>query len=561
VDRFPAIDIPFVSVISVFPGASPSDVEDLVIKPIEDAVAGIPGVDFVQSVSNESFGFVVIAFLEGVDGNRAAIDVERQVATIKGSLPDDATDPAVLKADFNAIPIMNIILSGPQSQDELFKLAEDVVKPRLQSARGVASVSVAGGRDRVIAVKLDAKKLAAYSLPVSAINQTFALNNLTFPIGSLEEGRLKSSLRSVGSFQSLAEIEDMVVAGGPSPFGGMGGRPPLPGSDTGGLIFLKDVATVEDTFKDTTVYQRFNGQDTVALSIIKTSDANVIEVADTINKRIEALNQNLPGGAKITVVGDDSKFVRNSVGAVEEDLILAVLVTGLVMLLFLHTVRSTFIVLMAIPTSLFATFLVMWALGYSLNVLTLLALTLIIGILVDDSIVVLENIERHLKMKKKPDRAAIDGRREIGLAAIAITLTDVVVYVPVAFTSGIVGQFFRSYGITITVATLFSLFVSFTLTPLLAAYWMKDESADEADEPRRGLAGLLGKLLAPIDWLWNRFVHLWERGFVGLSNIYARTLRLSLKNVFTQLMVVVIAVAALAGSLALAPAIGFEFMP
>ena len=560
VDRFPPVDFPFISVLTIFPGASPEDVEDLIVAPIEDVVAGIPGIDFIQSVSQEGVGIVVVAFQEGVDGNQAAVEVERQVATVRGSLPAEATDPSVIKADFNALPIMNLILSGPQSQDELAEIAEEVVKPRLQSVKGVASVSVFGGRDRIIAVRLDPAKLAAFSLPISSISQAFSLNNLTFPIGSLEEGSQKTSLRSVGNFQSLAEIEDMVVAGGPSPFGGGGGgQGALPGSDNGGLVFLRDVASVEDSLKDTSVRQRYNGQDTVAINIVKTTEANAIDVANEIIKRVEGLNESLPGEASLTVVNDDSQFTRNSVRAVEEDLILAILITGLVILLFLHTFRSTLIVILAIPTSLLATFLVMWALGYSLNVLTLLALTLTIGILVDDSIVVLENIERHLRMGKKPDQAAIDGRAEIGLAAIAITLTDVVVYVPVAFTSGIIGQFFRSYGITIAVATLFSLFVSFTLAPLLAAYLLT-EKEDQAP-PRKGLAGLVAWLFKPIDWLWKKVVLLWEIGFVKLANVYAGAIRLSLKNVWTQLAVVVIAVASLVGALALTPIIGGEFAP
>ena len=558
VDRFPPVDFPIVSVVVVYPGASPQDVEDQVIKPIEDAVAGIPGVDHIQSVSNESVGYVVVQFLEEVDGNQAAIDVERQVATIKGSLPDDAKEPSVLKADFNAIPIMNIILSGSQSQDELFKLAEDTVKPSLQAINGVASVSVAGGRDRIIAVKLDAQKLTAYELPISSVNQTFAINNLTFPIGTLEEGRLKSSIRSEGSFQSLAEINNMVLSGGYNPRAS-GGRPAPAGSDTGGLVYVRDVATVEDTFEDTSVLQRYNGQDTVVISVVKTSDANVIEVADSVRQKVAALNQALPGDTQAVIVSDDSDFIKNSVRSVEEDLMLAILITGLVMLVFLHTLRSTFIVILAIPSSLMATFLVMWALGYSLNVLTLLALTLIIGVLVDDSIVVLENIERHLRMKKSPRRAAIEGRSEIGWAAIAITLVDVVVYVPVAFTSGIVGQFFRSYGITIATATLFSLFMSFTLTPMLAAYWMKDERLP--DVPRTGIAGLLGKLFRPIGWLWGKFTVGWDKGFDFLSNLYARTIRLSLRNGWTQLMVLVIAFALLGAAMTLAPKINFEMMP
>lgn len=560
VDRFPPVDFPFVSVVMVYPGASPQDVEEQVVKPIEDAVAGIPGIDFIQSISNESVGFVVIAFLEGVDGNQAAIDVERQVATIKGTLPDDALEPSIVKADFNAIPIMNIILSGSQSQDELFKIADNQIKPSLQSIKGVASVSVAGGRDRIIAVKLDANKLTAFNLPISSLNQTFALNNLTFPIGTLAEGRVKTNIRAEGSFQSLAGIENMVIAGGPSPFGGGGGRPAPKGSDTGGLVYVRDVATVEDTFADTSILQRYNGQDTVVISVVKASDANVIEVADTIRERLDGLNASLPGGAKAVIVSDDSNFIKNSVKSVEEDLILAILVTGLVMLMFLHTIRSTFIVLLAIPTSLLSTFLVMWILGYTLNVLTLLALTLTIGILVDDSIVVLENIERHLRMKKSPKQAAIEGRAEIGGAAIAITLVDVVVYVPVAFTSGIIGQFFRSYGITIVVATLFSLFMSFTLTPMLAAYWLKDER-EGAEKVSAGLGKLFGTLFKPVVWLWDKFTAGWDKGFNFLANLYARVIKLTLTNGWTQFITLVIAFALLGAAFLLAPIIGFEFAP
>lgn len=547
VERYPKVDFPFISVVVVFPGASPDDVETLVVKPVEDAVAGIPGIDYVQSVSNEGFGYVVAAFQEGIDGDQAAIDVERKVSAIKGTLPSDATEPSIIKADINAIPIMNLILSGPQNQDELFKLAEDEVKPLLQSVKGVASVSVSGGRNEIISVQVDGKKLGAYKLPITSLSQAFAMNNMAFPVGNLEEGRQKSTLRSVGSFQSLAEIERMVVSGAPGSTGGGGGSSSRPGADAGGLVYLKDLAMVKSSFDDTVGYQRYNGLDTVSISIVPTSGANVIEVADAILGRVENLNRTLPGNTQLTVISDDSKFIKSSVAAVQEDLILAILITGLVMLVFLHTLRSTFIVIMAIPTSLLSTFLVMWALGYSINVLTLLAMTLIIGILVDDSIVVLENIERHLKMRKMPKQAALDGRQEIGWAAIAITLVDVVVYIPVAFTSGIVGQFFRAYGITIVAATLFSLLISFTLTPLLAAYLMKEET--DRLETRGGVGKILNVILFPVLWVWNNFTRLWEAGFDALSNFYGKVIGLSLSNFFTQGLVIVIALAVFAGAI------------
>jgi HAE1 family hydrophobic/amphiphilic exporter-1 len=559
IDRYPAVDFPFVSIVTVFPGAGPEDVEDLVVKPIEDAVAGIPGIDQLLSTSSEGVGFVIVAFKEGVDGDQAAIEVERQVATVRGGLPAEAFDPSIIKADINAIPIMEIILSGPQGQDALFEVARDDIQPRLQTIQGVGAVSISGGREREIHVEADPAKLAAFGIPLETVQQALTLNNLTFPVGSIEEGRQKTSIRSVGEFTSLGQIEDVVVAGGPSPFGG-GGRS-MPGQDTGGLVFLRDVATVSEGFEEKSQVLRYNGVDAVNISVIKTSDANTIELADSVREVIQELSQNLPAGSEMTIVADDSEFTRESVAAVQEDLILAILITGLVMLVFLHTVRSTFIVVLAIPTSLISTFLVMWVLGFSLNVLTLLALTLTIGILVDDSVVVLENIERHLKMKKKPKQAALEGRRQIGLAAITISLVDVAIYVPVAFTSGIVGQFFRSYGITIATAVLFSLFVSFTLTPMLAALWMRDES-QPASKPR-GLSRIFSLLLWPVAKAWKGFTILWEVGFRALTSLYAATVRFVLRNFLTQSLAVLLAAAAvvLGGYMVISGIVGTEFFP
>jgi HAE1 family hydrophobic/amphiphilic exporter-1 len=559
VDRYPSVNFPYVSVVTVFPGAGPEDVEDLVVKPIEDAVTGIPGIDQLLSVSQEGVGIVVVAFEEGVDGNQAAIDVERQVATVRGELPTEAYDPSIIKADINAIPIMEIILSGPQGQDALFEVARDDIKPRLQTIRGVAAVSISGGREQEIHIEADPGKLAAYGLPLETVQQALVLDNLTFPVGSIEEGRQKTSVRSVGEFTSLGQIENVVVSGGPSLYGGGGSA--RPGQDQSGLVYLRDVATVGEGFADQSQVLRYNGEDAVNISVIKTSDANTIEMADSVRQVIEELGQELPPGAEMTIVADDSEFTRESVAAVQDDLILAILVTGLVMLVFLHTIRSTFIVLLAIPTSLISTFLVMWALGFSLNVLTLLALTLTIGILVDDSVVVLENIERHLKMKKTSKQAALDGRAQIGLAAITISLVDVAIYVPVAFTSGIVGQFFRSYGITIATAVLFSLFVSFTLTPMLAAQWMKDESQPESKP--RGLRKVFGVLLWPIDKVWKGFVALWEWGFGLLTRLYAATIRFVLKNFLTQSLAVLVAAAAVAIGIfmVISGVVGTEFFP
>ncbi|MGQ9787627.1 MAG: efflux RND transporter permease subunit, partial [Anaerolineae bacterium] len=355
----------------------------------------------------------------------------------------------------------------------------------------------------------------------------------------------------------LEQIENVVVSTG----GGQSNVPARPGQDIGGYVYLRDLATIKEGYKDKTQILRYNGIEAVSISVLKTSDANTIQVADSIREVVEELNGKLPTGAQMTIVIDDSKFTREAVEAVQEELILAILITGLVMLLFLHTIRSTFIVVLAIPTSIMSTFIVMWALGFTLNTLTLLALTLTIGILVDDSIVVLENIERHLKMGKPPRQAALDGRSEIGLAAITITLVDVVVYVPVAFSSGIVGQFFRSYGITIATTTLFSLFVSFTLTPMLAALWMRDESQPQPKP--RGIRRVFSILFWPVNIIWKGFVSVWDAAFDGLARLYAATLRFFLRNWGTSFLAVFIAgLSLVAGAwLVLSGVVGSEFSP
>lgn len=543
-ERFPNMDIPVVSISVTYPGASPEDIEDQVVKPIEDAVAGISGIDELTSTSTEGVGSIQIQFVQDTDNNQAAIDVERRVSSVK--LPDDADDPTVTKADTGSMPIMVLTLNGPQGQDALYELADNQLKTRLQAVPGVASVSVSGGRDREIQIEADPARLAAYSLSLGEVQQAVANNNVTTPAGSMDQGRMKKSLRAVGEFTSLDEIENVVVKSD---------------QDNGGQVYLQDVATVREGFSDRSEIFRYNGLDTVKVSVTKTSDGNTVEVAENVRQVVDDFKKELPSGADLSIVSDNSTFVRESVLAVEEDLMLAIVITGLIMLIFLHTIRSTFIVLLAIPTSLVTTFLVMWILDFSLNQLTLLAMTLVIGILVDDSIVVLENIERHLKMKKPAKQAALEGRAEIGFAALAITLVDVVVYLPVAFVSGMMGQLFYPYAITIVTSTLLSLFVAFTLTPMLAAYWLKDETTPE--KPPRGLAKIFAILLKPVEWLWHGFLRLWEAGFGFLTRMYAATLRLCLRNAFTQIMVVLIALGALGGGLymVISGMVRTEFMP
>lgn len=547
-DRFPEVDFPFVSISVVYPGASPEDVEDLVLEPLEDAVATIAGIDELNSTATEGFGSIAIAFNEGTDGDQAAIDVERQISTVRDELPSEAEDPTIVKADINAVPVIFMALNGPQDQATLFDLADNQIRTQLQTIPGVASVSISGGREREVQVYADPSKLAAFGIPLDEVQRALSSNNVTTPAGTIDEGRQKISVRSVGEFTSIDEINNLVIRENDG--------------SSKGRVLLGDVAEVSFGLEDQESIIRYNGQEAVSISVVKSSDANTVEVVDTVTAAIDELNtQVLPAGSALTVVQDNASFIRNSVDAVLEDLVLAVLITGLVILIFLHTVRSTFIVVLAIPTSIISTFLVMWMLGFSLNQLTLLALTLVIGILVDDSIVVIENINRHLDMKKSPMQAALDGRAEIGLAAITISLVDVVVYLPVAFTSGIVGQFIFSYGVTIASAALVSLFVAFTLTPMLAGLWLRDQRLPERKP--RGIGKIFSTILWPVNKVAGGFVWLFEKSFDALASAYAATLRFFLRNFATQLLAVLLAIGALAAGfyLVVGGFVGTEFLP
>ncbi len=490
IDRLPPIDVPFLGINVSYPQASATDVEQLVAQPIENALSGMAGVDSISSSSNEGRASVTLQFANGTNVDAAALEVGRRLSAIRRSLPADATDPSIFKADPNATPILNIALSGAPI-DQLFDIASNDLQPRLQSVPGVAQVSISGGLQREIQVTVDYTRLASYGLTVQQISNALTAANVTSPVGSIEQGPKTLNLRSMGAPDKMAAIEQLVIA-----------------QTAGGPVLLRDVATIAEGYKRQTQYQRMNGKDAVGLTVVKQSDANELQVASDVKQLLEDLKGLLPDGTTLQITNDNSIFTRSSLEAIQRDLLLAVLLVGVVMLLFLHQWRNTAIVLFSIPTVLVSTFLFMYALGFTLNIMTLMALALMIGILVDDSIVVLENIHRHLELGESPWQAAINGRSEIGLAAIAITLADVIVYAPIAFVSGTVGQLFRQYGLTVVVATLLSLVISFTLTPMVASRWLKsnDDRALEEDAGTGALARFGrwwdAQFMRLGDWVW-----------------------------------------------------------
>ncbi|MBC8104317.1 MAG: efflux RND transporter permease subunit [Cytophagales bacterium] len=473
----PKVDFPYVSVFTTYNGAGPSEIETLISKPIEDAVSSVSGVKNITSVSQQGVSSVSIEFYLGTDLDVAASDVREKVDGVRRVLPDDADAPTISKADANSDPILYFAMrsSTGRSSRDLRDLADNTVKDYLGQVPGVAAVYVTGGDVREIQVSLDRSRLDALGLTVSEVATALAAQNLNVPSGNITEGNRYYSVRVIDEFKSATEIASTRLS-----FAGKNGS-----ADR--TVLISDLGTVRDTVLERTsnagIAERGAGEadtaklpntsDTVSLAIVKTSDGNTVQAAEGVKKQLEALKRIVPADVAFTTTTDQSEEVQENLNDVIVTLALGAFLAVVIVYVFLHNLRGTAIVALAIPTSIISTFLVMYALGFTLNTMTLLGLSLAVGILVDDSIVVLENIFRHLAMGETPQEAAVNGRSEIGLAAVIITLVDVVVFVPVAFMGGIVGQFFRSFGITVAVATLFSLLMSFTLAPMLASRWYR----------------------------------------------------------------------------------------
>ena len=520
-DLYPDVEFPVVVISTAYPGTGPEEMETLVTKPVEDAVSSVAGLDDVTSSSLEGISQVVLQFELGTDLDSVSADVRSKVDAIRGMLPQEVKAPVIVKADVGAIPVITLSLSSERRTPlELRTLADDVVKDRLSQIAGVASVGVSGGDVREIRVEVDKSRLHAYGLSIRQVVAALQAENLNLPSGSVDEARRSSSVRVMGEFTDPRQILDV--------------RIPAPGNPD---LKVRDVAAVRDTVAKPDSLTRVDGSSSVTLEVYRQSDANTVTVVDAVRREMERLTGRkyddkddapaaarkssiLPEDTAITVAMDQSVFIRDTLHDVNRSLIEGALLAVAIVFLFLHTLRGTFIVALAIPTSMIATFLVMDALGFTMNMMSMLGLSLSVGILVDDSIVVLENIHRHLRRGAAPREAAILGRTEIGLAAITITMVDVVVFVPIAFMGGIVGQFFREFGIVVATATLFSLFVSFTLTPMLASRWLK---AHEGPVPE-------GDEEAGHDEKAGRFVHAWNYAYGKVDVFYRGLLAWALEH-------------------------------
>lgn len=482
----PKVDIPYITITTVYPGTGPEEIENIITRPIEDAVASVNGLKNLNSSSQEGISYVQMELELGTDLDAAAADVRQRVEQARRLLPRDVDPPVVSKLDIGAMPILYMgMLSDKRSPRELRDLADRYIQYRLGKVPGVGSVQVAGGDVREIRVNVDKGRLSAYGLTINDVANAIQSANLNLPAGHISEGPRDYGIRLIGEFASIEEIRQLRLQ---FPGKGPQGRPLT--------LNLADLATVEDTSEERDIITRTNLRDSVGIIILKLGEANTVEVADGVKKEIAALEKELPPDIHFVITQDQSRNVKAALRDVTISLELGVLLAVLVVFLFLHNLRGTFIVSIAIPTSLIATFIPMKAFGFTLNQMTMLALSLVVGILVDDSIVVLENIYRHLQRGERPREAAYNGRSEIGLAAITITLVDVVVFIPIAFMGGIVGQFFRQFGITVACATLFSLFISFTFTPMLASRWYR---VGEELEAKKGFFGFLDRLYHALD--------------------------------------------------------------
>jgi len=463
VDLFPKIDFPTITITVINPGASPQEIETEVTEKIEEAVNTISGIDELRSTSIEGISQVFVQFVLEKDVNIAAQEVENRVQTVIPKLPDTAKQPTVQKLDTDAAPILRIAVSAPTSLRDVTEVAKTQVKERIESVNGVGQVTIIGGRDRQINVWIDPDKMRSYNVTAAEITNALRLQNIEFPSGRLDEGQTETSVRTLGKILKPEEFANVVIAARGSY-----------------QVKVKDLGYVEDGAEEVRSQALLNGQPAVTLIVSKQSGQNTVAVAQELKARLKEIEPNLPKNYRMRVIGDNSIFIENSLHSIEEHLIVGGFLAAIVVFLFLWSFRSTIIAALAIPTSIISTFALMYAMNYTLNQITMLSLTLMVGIVIDDAIVVLENIYRFVEEKgMDPYQAAIEGTREIGMAVLATTLSLMAVFVPIGFMQGIVGRFMSSFGLTASFAIGISLIVSFTLTPMLAARLIKKPQIDE----------------------------------------------------------------------------------
>jgi HAE1 family hydrophobic/amphiphilic exporter-1 len=457
VDLFPNVDLPVVTVTTTLKGASPEEMEAQVTKPIEEAVNTASGIDELRSTTLEGISIVTVTFVLERKTAEAVQDVRDKVATILAKLPEGTDPPVIARFDTDAIPVATLVVSGTRSLKEVTEFADKTVKETIEAVNGVGQAALVGGQKRAVNIWLDAAKMSAYHLSPQQVKVALEAQNVEIPTGRVDRDKSEQVLRTMARVEQVPQFNEIVVA-----------------TVNGAPITIGDIGLAEDGIEEPRSLSRYDGKNAVALIVQKQSGTNSVEVVDRIRAAIAQMAPRLPPGMKVENVRDISTFIRRSIDEVKLHLVLGGLLASIVVMLFMGNLRSTLIAAVAIPSSLISTFTVMRALGFSLNNLTLLGLTLAVGIVIDDAIVVLENIYRHIdELGKPPLQAAIDGTREIMLAVMATTFSLIVIFLPIAFMSGRVGRFFNSFGITVAVAIGMSLVIAVTLTPMLCSRFLR----------------------------------------------------------------------------------------
>ncbi|MCU7494160.1 MAG: efflux RND transporter permease subunit [Ignavibacteria bacterium] len=526
IDLMPKFETNVVTVATVYPGASASEVESSVTKKLEDALSTLENLDKMTSVSQEGVSFTTIELKSAADPNQAVQDAQRKINSVLATLPTGVKSPVISKFSPSEMPIMKIALTAEMPPAEFYKIAEDRIKPRLSKLKGVGEVSLLGGSEREIKVNVNRDKLKSYNLSILQVLMAIQKANQDFPTGKVEETNKQYTVRLSAKYSSLEELKNTAIAV----------------FNNQSKVLVKDVAEVEDGIAEQTQLSRLNNASSIGIQVQKQSDANTVEVARLVRNEIKEIEKEYASNhMRFEIATDNSTYTMEAVNSVVEDLLLAILIVSVVSFLFLHSLRSAMIVMVAVPLSMLPAFIFLYLFGYTLNIMSLMALSLAVGILVDDSIVVVENIYRYLEMGKTRFEAALQGAKQILYTAISITLVIVIVFLPLMVTGGIIGNILKEFALPLVISTLSSLLVSFTLTPLLLSKFGRLEDISS-------------------DTFMGRFSRTFENGFNKVKGLYAGILRYGLSHRKTLYAGVV---ALFIASLTLFPAglIGTAFIP
>lgn len=524
----PKFETNVISIQTVYPGASPTEVENTVTKVLEDAVSSLESIKKIESTSMENVSIIMITLNAGAEVNFLLTDAQRKINAVLNDLPDDVDPPTLDKFSLDDVAIMNLAVTSNLSEKDLYDLLDQKIQPVFARINGVAKAEMVGGEERQIQVRVDPDKLQGYRIPLTQVQQTIAQSNLDFPTGSVSTDEKRTTIRLAGKVTTIDELRNLPIT-----------------TVGGSTVFLKDIADVQDGIAELEKIARLDRQNTILLQIFKQSDANAVEVSELVQRTIQSVEEDYAeDNIRVAIANDSTRYTLSAANNVIVDLLIAIALVGFIMLFFLHSLRNAAITMVAIPLSLIATFIGLLIMGYTLNLMSLLALSLVVGILVDDAIVVLENIHRHMEMGKNKVRAAYDGASEIGFTVSAITLVIVVVFLPIAMASGLVADILKQFCVTVIISTSLSFLVSFTIVPWLYSRFGKLEHVSTTS-------------------FFGRIIHGFERGLTSFTQWVSGILKWSLKNWKTKLTALLVAIVMFVASIALLPLgfIGTDFFP